>query len=148
MKKNIKKLQELENFFAEEPSLEEKAWDIVHDFLHTLQKKMDLNGINQSDLAERMGVSRSAVSQLLNGSPANISIKKMVELSEAAELVLKFDIEKTTLFVEEEVQIYYEVPYFIVSRKASFHPDTYSSGKDFTPSDKIISFDPPLVVRA
>ncbi len=74
--------QEINSFFNESPSLNQKAWGMINQFYHIILTYMDENNISQSDLAKRMGKSRSAVSQLFSKTP-NITIKKMVEIADA-----------------------------------------------------------------
>lgn len=83
MKKNSKHLfKEVEDFFESAPSPNQKAWGVINDFYNLILHHMQKQGIKKTDLAERLGKSRSAISQMLNGTP-NISIKKMVEIADA-----------------------------------------------------------------
>ncbi len=74
--------QEINSFFNESPTLNQKAWGMINQFYHIILTYMDENNISQADLAKRMGKSRSAVSQLFSKTP-NITIKKMVEIADA-----------------------------------------------------------------
>jgi transcriptional regulator with XRE-family HTH domain len=86
MKKNLKdSITEFEEFIAAEPTTNQKAWGIIHDFYHLLLTYMDGQGITRAELARRTGKSRSAISQMFNKTP-NLTIIKMVEISDAVGL--------------------------------------------------------------
>lgn len=88
MKKNSKNLlQEIEEIFSEEPSINQKAWGIINDFYHFILSRMEQDGISKADLAKRLGRSRSAISQMFNKSP-NLTVKKMVEIADSVGLDL------------------------------------------------------------
>ena len=88
MKENSKSLlQEIDQIFSAEPSINQKAWGIIHDFYHFILLRMEKDGVSKSDLAKRLGRSRSAISQMFNKNP-NITIKKMVEIAESVGLDL------------------------------------------------------------
>jgi transcriptional regulator with XRE-family HTH domain len=74
--------KDVEDFFASPPSANEKAWGIIHDFYHMILTHMEKQGISKSDLAKRLGKSRSAITQMINKTP-NITLKKMVEIADA-----------------------------------------------------------------
>ena len=74
--------KDVEDFFASPPSANEKAWGIIHDFYHMILTHMEEQGISKSDLAKRLGKSRSAITQMFNKTP-NITLKKMVEIADA-----------------------------------------------------------------
>ncbi len=88
MKTNSKNLlQEIEEIFSEEPSVNQKAWGIINDFYHFILSRMEKEGISQADLAKRLGRSRSAISQMFNKTP-NLTVKKMVEIADSIGLDL------------------------------------------------------------
>jgi transcriptional regulator with XRE-family HTH domain len=80
--------QEINDFFSIEPGIGIKAWDVIHDFYHSILTIMSDNNIKRIDLANRLNKSRSAISKMLNGTP-NITINKMVELAEAVGMDIK-----------------------------------------------------------
>jgi len=82
-KKNLKNLsKEIDDIFLQDPTLGQKAWDLIHDFYHIILTYMEENNISKAELAKRMSISRSAISQTFNETP-NITIKKMVEIADA-----------------------------------------------------------------
>ncbi|MCK5761138.1 MAG: nucleotidyltransferase domain-containing protein [Candidatus Delongbacteria bacterium] len=62
--------------------------DLITEFYNLILSEMKGKGIRQIDIAEKLGISKAAVSKMLNNTP-NITIKKMVELAEAVGLDLK-----------------------------------------------------------
>lgn len=82
-KKNLKNLsKEIDDIFLQDPTPGQKAWDLIHDFYHIILTYMEENNISKAELAKRMSISRSAISQTFNETP-NITIKKMVEIADA-----------------------------------------------------------------
>lgn len=109
MKKLLKDtFKEIDKFFGAPPTTNQKAWGIVHDFLHLILTQMDNMGMTQSDLARELKVSRSAISQLLNNTP-NMTIKRMVEIADATSIDINFNIEtaafETQDYEMEEAQV-------------------------------------------
>lgn len=101
MKKHFEdSIHKLDNLFSDPSTTVKKAWDIINRFLFFIEKHMKKKGISRSKVAADLGVSRSAVSQLFNGSPSNITVKKMVELANAVGLNLKFNIEEGSFETE------------------------------------------------
>jgi len=83
MQKNSKNIfKEISDFFEAEPTSNQKAWGLIHDFYHLVLTHMESNSITKADLARLLNKSRSAISQMFNKTP-NISIKKMVEIADA-----------------------------------------------------------------
>ena len=83
MKENLK--SSINNFFAREPSLEQKSWNIINQFYHMVLTKMEKDNISRADLARKLGKSRASISQMFNKTP-NLTIRKMVEISDAVGL--------------------------------------------------------------
>jgi len=91
MQKNLKTiLTEVDDFFREKPNSNQKAWGVVNQFYHLVITYMEENNIKHTQLAEKLGKSRSYISQLFSKTP-NISIKKMVEIADAIGLTLEID---------------------------------------------------------
>lgn len=90
MKKNSKNI---DDFFGKEPTIGQKAWDIINQFYHLVLTKMEEDGISRADLARRLGKSRAAISHMFNETP-NITVKKMVEIADAVELNINLTTEK------------------------------------------------------
>jgi transcriptional regulator with XRE-family HTH domain len=61
-----------------EKSTEDFLYRIAADFVRQIEKAMEAAGINQAELAKRLGVTEGRVSQVLN-NPGNLTLKKIVE---------------------------------------------------------------------
>ena len=67
MKENSKSsYKEINDFFAEPKTSNQKAWDLINDFYHMALSYMEKNNISKSDLAKKLGKSRSAITQMFN----------------------------------------------------------------------------------
>ena len=92
MKRNLKdSYKDIDEFFISPPSVNQRAWGLINDFYHKILTTMEKRKISKSSLAEKLGKSRSAVSQMFNKTP-NITIKKMVEIADVLDQVLVLDI--------------------------------------------------------
>ncbi len=96
MEKSIK--ERINILFGAEPTFEQKAWGMINQFYHLVLTKMDKDKITRSDLAKKLNVSRSAVSQMFNKTP-NVTVKKMIEIADAVNLELNLT---TDFFLKEE----------------------------------------------
>ena len=114
MKKNLKNLlKDFNNFFAQEPTAKTQSWSLLNDFYHLLLSYMAKEEITQSELAEKAGVSRSAISQLFNRQP-NITLNKISEISNSIGLKLKLTSEQIEQpRIEKKVIIKKMAPSFI-----------------------------------
>lgn len=94
MKKSLKNsLKKFNDFFEQVPNAKTQSWSLLNDFYHLLLSYMDENNINQTQLANRLGVSRSSVSQLFNRQP-NITLNKISEIGSTIGLRLKLTSEQ------------------------------------------------------
>jgi transcriptional regulator with XRE-family HTH domain len=73
--KDIKDLTKTSEYWMEK---------IQNDFFRLAWEYMNQQGLNQSELANKLGVSRGYISQILNGN-FNFSLKKLIEISLALE---------------------------------------------------------------
>lgn len=105
MKKNSKDLfQEIDLLFQAPPSTNQKAWDLIQYFYHLVLTYMNDNDITQAKLALKMNKSRSAISQLFKQTP-NISLKRMVEITDAIGITLKLDSPEVNVGKESQMAI-------------------------------------------
>ena len=74
---------------------------IQNDIFRFVKSYMDERRINQSELAQDLGVSKGYVSQILNGN-FNFSIKKLIELSLKLKTVPDIDFKPLQQFLHEE----------------------------------------------
>ena len=63
-------------------SSEDLLFQISADFIRQLEKAMEETDVSQAELAERLQVSESRVSQILN-NPGNLTLRKIVEYARA-----------------------------------------------------------------
>lgn len=85
-----KNTSELAKIFAEEPSLEEEVVYRKLTVVEELLQFMKRQGINRADLAELMGVNKSRITKMLNGSE-NLTINTLVR----AGLAVGADLQQT-----------------------------------------------------
>jgi transcriptional regulator with XRE-family HTH domain len=67
-------------------------------------------GINQTQLAEKIGVSKSYISQIMNGN-FNYTLKKMIELSLALEKAPAFEFKNLEQYIQDDKQKRFEMEY-------------------------------------
>jgi len=70
---------------------------------------MEKEGLNQTQLAERLGVSKGYISQILKGE-FNYTLKKLIEISMAIGKVPKIEYQSIADVVKEDTQSHY-LPY-------------------------------------
>ena len=113
MKKNFKNiLKDFNEFFEKEPDAKLQSWSLLNDFYNILIKYMEMNSIKRTQLAEKLGVSRSAISQLFNKSP-NISLNKISEIAIAIGLRIKISSDQ----IDKPKENYLNLDYFLNENK-------------------------------
>ena len=89
MKENLKnQYEDIKEFFISEPTANQRAWGIIHDFYHIILTYMEKKKISKADLARKLGRSRASITQMFNKTP-NLTIKKMVEIADAIGINIK-----------------------------------------------------------
>lgn len=110
MKKHSKNiLEEIDEFFDQPPTANQKAWGIVNEFYHLILTHMEEQNITKAELARKLGKSRSAISQMFNKTP-NITVRKMVEIANSIGL----DIDLVPSCVKKEIGKKVEKEYILV----------------------------------
>lgn len=71
---------------------------------------MKKEGVNQTRLAEELGVTKSYISQILNGQ-FNYTLKKMIELSLALKKAPAFEFKNLEQYIREDRQNRFEMEY-------------------------------------
>lgn len=84
----------------------EEYWfeTIQNQIYRMVSEYIDKKNINQTQLAEKLGVSKGYVSQILNGN-FNATLKKLIELSLAVDVVPFIDFKNIDEFVKEDPTI-------------------------------------------
>ncbi|MDA3885040.1 MAG: nucleotidyltransferase domain-containing protein [Candidatus Delongbacteria bacterium] len=80
--------EEVKKLFNSEPTPNQKAWRLIHEFYHMILTEMEEKSITRAEIAKRLGKSKASVSKMLNNTP-NITVKKMVELADCVGIDLK-----------------------------------------------------------
>jgi len=94
MKENLKnQYEDIKEFFLSEPTANQRAWGIIHDFYHIILTYMEKKKISKADLARRLGKSRASITQMFNKTP-NLTIKKMIEIADAIGINIKITAEE------------------------------------------------------
>lgn len=78
----------MNKLFGNEPTTNQKAWGLVHQFYHLILTEMDKNNITKIALAEKLG--KSEVYKMFHKTPT-ISIMEMVEIADAVGIELNFN---------------------------------------------------------
>lgn len=74
---------------------------IQNDIFRAMLRFKEEEGLNQTQLAQKLGVSKGYISQVLNGN-FNFSISKLVELALAIGVAPKVELEKIDTFINRE----------------------------------------------
>jgi len=90
--------EEIDDFFDQPPTANQKAWGIIHEFYHLILTHMEKQNITKAELAKKLDRSRSAISQMFNKTP-NITVLKMVEIADSIGL----DIDIVPSYVKKEM---------------------------------------------
>lgn len=101
MPKNLKNIsQEIDDFFEKSPTVNQKAWGVIHDFYNSILTYMENSDISKAELARRLNKSRASITQLFNKTP-NVSLKKMIEIVDGIGLELKIDLCKKGEYIQK-----------------------------------------------
>ena len=96
----LKNMDKLETLDVGPKTVNQKIWKFTHSFFGIISKRMDGLNMSNKDLADKLGVSKAHISQLMNGKP-NISIEKMVKMADAVDLELKITSDEVDVLKEE-----------------------------------------------
>lgn len=90
----------------------EEYWfeTLQNDIYRMVAEYIKKEGINQTQLAEKIGVSKSYISQIMNGN-FNYTLKKMIELSLAMNIAPVIDFKDLNEFIKEDQQKRFEMQY-------------------------------------
>lgn len=109
----------------------EEYWfeTLQNDIYRMVAEYIQKEGMNQTQLAEKLGVTKGYISQILNGN-FNYTLKKMIELSLALEKAPAFEFKNLEQFIQDDRQKRFEMEYNPFSNFAATSGNTnVSSGK-------------------
>ena len=90
----------------------EEYWfeTIQNEIYRQVEAYLRENNLTQSQFAEKLGVTKGYVSQILNGN-YNATLKKLIELSLAIEIAPVIDFQNLNEYIKEDFQKRYEMQY-------------------------------------
>lgn len=88
--------KEIDKFFSQPPSTEERAWGLIHDFYHCLLTYMEEKNISQKDIIILSGLSKSAGRKMFFKTP-NTSVLQLVKLAELAGMDIEIKLKPLVL---------------------------------------------------
>lgn len=86
---------DLSNFLKENETPSTRAYEHALDLAYLFVGEMDRQGLSKKDLAEKMGVSQSRLSNLLNTQP-NMTLETIAQFELALGVNRSFELEKTS----------------------------------------------------
>jgi len=116
MKKNLKNIsKDIDKLFDQPPNANQKAWGIINEFYHLILAEMENQNISKAKLAQKLGKSRSAISQMFNKTP-NITVRKMVEIADSIGL----DIDVVPSHVKKKIGKKMEKVYVLINTSNAY----------------------------
>lgn len=90
----------------------EEYWfeTIQNEIYRQVESYLRENNLTQSQFAEKLGVTKGYVSQILNGN-YNATLKKLIELSLAVKIAPVFDFQNLSEYINRDYQKRYEMQY-------------------------------------
>jgi len=86
-----------------ENTIEYKIESIAFDISVQIYKQMEKLGINKKELAEKLNVSKSYITQLLKGK-SNMTIETLIKVAEALGMTLQIKLVEKTVNTEVDIQ--------------------------------------------
>lgn len=84
---------DLSNFLKENETPNTRAYEHALDLAYLFVEEMDRQELSKKDLAEKMGVSQSRLSNLLNTQP-NMTLETIAQFELALDVKMSFELEK------------------------------------------------------
>lgn len=90
----------------------EEYWfeTLQNEIYRMVAEYMEKEKINQSQFAEKLGVSKGYISQIMNGN-FNYTLKKLIELSLAVKKAPAFEFKDLSQFIQNDKQKRFEMEY-------------------------------------
>jgi transcriptional regulator with XRE-family HTH domain len=107
---------------------------------------LENEGMNQSEFAEKLGVSKGYISQIMNGN-FNYTLKKLIELSLAVNRIPEFNFKDINEFISEDrkrFEMQYD-PFFtftIQSKKTFVNTGIITSTNDIQAAEETCTYIP------
>src|SRR5690606_2702000 len=102
------------------------------------------NNLTQSQFAEKLGVTKGYISQILNGN-YNATLKKLIELSLAVEIAPVINFQNLNEYIKEDFQKRYEMQYNpifnlnVMQNSIPFFSGSSSNSVDIKSSDNYLT---------
>lgn len=119
---------DLSNFLKENETPNTRAYEHALDLAYLFVGEMDRQGLSKKELAEKMGVSQSRLSNLLNTQP-NMTLETIAQFELALGVNMSFELEKTNSHSSEITTV---ISDFSFGDFASSVPMAEFSGKTST----------------
>lgn len=105
----------------------EEYWfeTIQNDIFRMVNEYLEQKGINQSELANELGVTKGYVSQIINGN-FNYTLKKLIELSIKLKKAPILELKDLSLAIADDNQKRYEIMYQQLVKSPILHGNTTS----------------------
>lgn len=127
----------------------EEYWFEVlqNDIYRIVAEYIKKENINQTQLAEQLGVSKGYISQIMNGN-FNYTLKKMIELSLALKMAPAFEFKNLEQYINDDRQIRFEMEYKQYFNLSAMKKNVIVSSGETTNSENIKSTFVPCVFEA
>lgn len=94
------KVMEFADFLKENETPNTRAYEHALDLAYLFVEEMDCQGLSKKELAERMGVSQSRLSNLLNTQP-NMTLETIAQFELALNVNMSFELERDNGYSSE-----------------------------------------------
>jgi transcriptional regulator with XRE-family HTH domain len=102
------------------------------DLYHNLLRYMEINKLNQTQFAKKLGVSKGYISQILNGD-FNFTINKLVELSLAMEKIPEFSFIDLNQAIQDANEGYKSIPWIVSIKIPSANKESLNDNTEVLP---------------
>ncbi len=117
---------------------------IQNEIYRQVESYLRENNLTQSQFAEKLGVTKGYISQILNGN-YNATLKKLIELSLAVEIAPVIDFQNLNEYIKEDFQKRYEMQYNpvfnlnVMQTSIPFFSGSSSNSVDIKSSDNYLT---------
>ena len=117
---------------------------IQNEIYRQVESYLRENNLTQSQFAEKLGVTKGYISQILNGN-YNATLKKLIELSLAVEVAPVINFQNLNEYIKEDFQKRYEMQYNpifnlnVMQNSIPFFSGSSSNSVDIKSSDNYLT---------